>query len=215
VDAGVERESGYASDVTRTFPVSGRFSDEQRAIYEVVLAAQEAALGAIRPGANWRDVHDRAALTIASGLTDLGLLRGDPEEAVAAGAHALFFPHGLGHPLGLDVHDLHDLGDAVAYPADQPRSSQFGTAFLRFGRDLEEGMVMTVEPGVYFIPALLDRWRQEGRHAAFVDYDRAAAFRGFGGIRIEDDVLVTASGVRTLGPPIPKAPAEVEAAMRA
>jgi Xaa-Pro aminopeptidase len=214
VDAGLETSAGYASDVTRTAPVSGRFTPEQLGVYEVVLAAHQAAIGGMRPGANWRDLHDLAAQTVAGGLRDLGLMRGDPEEAVAEGAHALFFPHGLGHPLGLDVHDFHDLGDAVAYPPDRPRSEAFGTRFLRFGRDLEEGMVMTVEPGVYFIPALLDRWRQEGRHAAFIDYERAEAFRDLGGVRIEDDVLVEASGARVLGPEIPRSPEAVEAAVR-
>ncbi len=213
LDTGVETEHGYASDITRTFPVSGRFSDEQRAVYETVLRAQEDVIGAMRPGVNFRDLHLRAARVIAEGLVEIGLMRGDPEAAVAAGAHALFFVHGLGHPLGLDVHDVHDLGDAVAYPPDAPRSEQFGLAYLRFGRDLEAGMVMTVEPGVYFIPALIDRWRGEGRHTEFVDYDAVEAYRGFGGIRIEDDVLVTARGARVLGPGIPKAPDEVEAAM--
>lgn len=215
IDAGLETELGYAADLTRTAPVSGRFAPVQRDLYAVVLAALDAVVDAMRPGANWRALHDLAARVLARGLVDLGLLHGDPEEAVAAGAHALFFPHGIGHPLGLDVHDLHDLGDAVAYPPEAPRSTAFGTRALRFGRDLRASMVMTVEPGLYLIPALLARWRAEGRHRAFVNYDRAEALLPFGGIRIEDDVLVTETGARRLGAPLPRAPEEVEAAVGA
>ncbi len=214
LDSGVETAEGYASDITRTIPVSGVFSDQQRAVYEIVLRAEEEAIEAMRPGVNFRDLHLAAALTLAAGLKDLGLMKGDVDDAVAAGAHALFFPHGLGHPLGLDVHDLHDFGDTFAYPDDAPRSDQFGTAFLRFGRDLEAGHVMTIEPGCYFIPPLIDRWRSEGRHTEFIDYDKLDAYRDFGGIRIEDDVLCTEDGSRILGPAIPKAVADIEAAMR-
>lgn len=213
LDSGVETAEGYASDVTRTIPVSGRFSDEQRAVYEIVLRAEEDAIGAMRPGVNFRNLHLRAARTIADGLNDLGLMRGDMGDAVEVGAHALFFPHGLGHLLGLDVHDLHDFGDTFAYPDDQPRSDQFGLAFLRFGRDLRAGHAVTIEPGIYFIPALIDRWRDEGRHTEFIDFDAVERYRNFGGIRIEDDVLCTDDGARVLGPGIPKSVAEVEAAM--
>lgn len=215
IDAGLETASGYASDISRTMPVSGGFTDVQRALYEIVLEARDEAIAMMRPGVSYRDVHDRASRSVAAGLIGLGLMRGDPDEAVAAGAHALFFVHGVGHPLGLDVHDLHDLGDAVAYPADRPRSRQFGTGFLRFGRTLEEGMVMTVEPGIYFIPALIDRWRAEGRHADFIRYDAVARLRELGGIRLEDDVLVTADGVRVLGPGIPASVEDVEAPVAA
>ena len=214
IDAGVETPAGYASDITRTVPVSGTFTGRQREIYEIVLAAQLAAIAEIVPGASFRAVHDRASRVIASGLTKLGLMRGDPAEAVAAGAHALFFAHGLGHPLGLDVHDLHDLGDEVAYDPDQPRSQKFGTRFLRFGRTVKQGMVLTVEPGIYFIPALIDSWRAENRHADFIDYGAVDRYRTFGGIRIEDDVLCEEAGSRVLGPDIPKLPHEVEEAMR-
>lgn len=213
LDSGVETAEGYASDITRTIPVSGRFSDEQRAVYEIVLRAEEDAIDAMRPGVNFRDLHLRAARVIADGLKDLGLMRGDMGDAVEAGAHALFFPHGLGHPIGLDVHDLHDFGDTFAYPEDQPRSDQFGLAFLRFGRDLRAGHVMTIEPGIYFIPALIDRWGEEGRHTEFIDFDAVERYRGFGGIRIEDDVLCTVDGARVLGPGIPKSVEAVEAAM--
>ncbi|MEP0548060.1 MAG: aminopeptidase P family protein [Rhodothermales bacterium] len=213
LDSGVETPEGYASDITRTIPVSGRFSDEQRAIYEIVLRAEEDAIAAVRPGVNFRDLHLAAARTIADGLKGVGLMRGDVDDAVEAGAHALFFPHGLGHPIGLDTHDVQDLGDTYAYPADRPRSDQFGLGFLRFARDLAPGHVMTIEPGCYFIPPLIDRWRSEGRHTAFIDYDAVDRFRDFGGIRIEDDVLCTDDGPRVLGPGIPKSVGDVETAM--
>jgi Xaa-Pro aminopeptidase len=170
----------------------------------------------MRPGVPFRDVHTLAARTIASGLKDLGLMRGDVDEAVAAGAHALFFVHGLGHALGLDVHDLEALGeDRVGYGDAFKRSAQFGTRFLRFARPLAPGYVLTVEPGVYLVDPLIDAWKAEGRHAAFIDYDEVERWRGLGGIRIEDDVVVTENGHRVIGPPIPKTAADVEAAVRA
>ncbi len=214
MDSGAESASGYASDITRTFPVSGRFSDRQRQIYEIVLAAQMAVISAAGPSHDNREMHRLAARTIAGGLTALGLMKGNPDNAVEVGAHALFFPHGIGHMMGLDVHDMEDLGDIVGYPEGEERSTQFGLAFLRMTRPLEPGFVITVEPGIYFIPALIDQWRAENRHAEFIDYERANEFREFGGIRIEDDVLITADGCRVLGPGIPKTVDEVEAAMR-
>lgn len=215
IDSGVEAPPGhYCSDITRTFPVSGRFRPEQRAIYEVVLAAQLAVIRAASPAVSNRDLHLVAARTIAAGLVDVGLMRGDPEEAVAEGAHALFFVHGIGHMLGLDVHDMEDLGDVVGYPRGEKRSAQFGMSFLRLAKKLRPGFVITDEPGVYFVPALIDRWQAEKRHERFIDYAAVRKLRGFGGVRIEDDLLVTADGCRVLGKPIPKAVAEVEAAMQ-
>ena len=215
-DAGaVAPGSGYAADVTRVAPVGGAFSERQRAVVEVVIDAQEAAIGACRAGALFRDVHRLASVRIAEGLGALGLMTGDPEEAVEAGAHALFFAHGLGHPMGLDVHDLEGLGeDHVGYDDEVQRSEQFGTRFLRYGRRIDAGHVMTVEPGVYLIDALIDAWKAEGRHAAFLAYDEIDRWRGLGGVRIEDDVLVTDGAPRVLGPGIPKRPAEVEAVVR-
>ena len=213
VDSGAESPGFYASDITRTMPVSGRFSQQQREVYEVVLAANMAAIGAAGPGTSNRDLHLLAARTIASGLKDIGLMQGDVDAAVEAGAHALFFVHGLGHMMGLDVHDMEDLGDAVGYEVGEERSTQFGLAYLRLARKLEPGFVFTIEPGIYFIPALIDRWREDGMHRDFINYDRLEAYRSFGGIRIEDDVLITDSGSRVLGPPIPKTVDEVEAAM--
>ena len=213
VDSGAESSRWYASDITRTFPVSGRYSQQQRDVYEVVLAAETNAIAAAEPGVNNRDLHFIAARTIASGLKDLGLMQGDVDAAVEAGAHALFFPHGIGHMLGQDVHDMEDLGDIVGYPEGEERSSQFGLAFLRLARDLAAGWVITVEPGIYFIPALIDSWQSEGRHRDFILYSNIEVFRSFGGIRIEDDVLITDDGCRVLGPGIPKTIAEVEGAM--
>jgi len=213
VDSGAEAPSGYASDITRTFPVSGRFSNRQREIYEVALAANQAAIAAAAPGVTNRELHLLAARTIASGLRDIGLMRGDVDAAVEAGAHAMFFVHGLGHMMGLDVHDMEDLGDVVGYEQGEERSTQFGLAYLRLARPLEEGFVITIEPGIYFIPALIDRWRADDLHSEFICYDRVEEYRSFGGIRIEDDVLITDSGSRVLGPMIPKTVADIEAAM--
>ncbi len=213
IDSGAESALGYASDITRTFPVSGRFSTRQRAIYDVVLAAQRAAIRATRPGVTYRDVHLIAATVVAEGLIAEGLMRGSAEEAVLAGAHALFFPHGLGHALGIDVHDMEDLGDVVGYGEGEARSEQFGLNFLRFARELKPGYVMTAEPGIYFVPALIDQWAEAGTAAEFIDYVALAGWRDFGGIRIEDDVLVTETGSRVLGPPIPKGPDAIESAM--
>lgn len=212
-DSGAESPNGYAGDITRTFPVNGRFSSVQKEIYETVLSMQLGAIDAIKPGIPFRDVHLISCRILAERLNAIGLMKGDPASAVEAGAHALFFPHGLGHMMGLDVHDMEDLGDVVGYPKGEARSSQFGLNFLRMSRPLEERFVLTVEPGIYFIPALIDRWAGERRHKDFIVYENLDAFRTFGGCRIEDDVLVTKTGARVLGPGIPKTVAEVEAAM--
>jgi Xaa-Pro aminopeptidase len=212
IDSGAESPSWYASDITRTFPVNGRYTDRQRQIYEIVLSAQMAVISSAGPTHDNREMHRLAARTIAGGLTALGLMRGNPDDAVEVGAHALFFPHGIGHMMGLDVHDMEDLGDIVGYPEGEKRSTQFGLAFLRMTRRLEPGFVITVEPGIYFIPALIDQWRSDGRHSDFIDYDRVETFKGFGGIRIEDDILITEEGCRVLGPGIPKTVNDVEAA---
>ena len=211
VDSGAESPEHYASDITRTFPVSGRFSPVQRSVYETVLNSQLAAIEAIGPGVRFLDVHLEAARVIVKGLKELNLMKGDVEEAVSAGAHALFFPHGLGHMMGLDVHDMENLGeDHVGYDETITRSRQFGLSALRMARALRPGFVLTVEPGVYFIPALMDQWAREEKHASFINYSELSAFREFGGIRIEDDVLVTDTGHRVLGPGIPKTVEEIE-----
>ena len=214
-DAGAETEMCYASDITRTFPVGGKFSTQQTDIYNIVLSANMQTIDASAPGRTNREVHLMAAKIIATGLKDLGILKGDLEEAVAAGAHALFFPHGLGHMLGLDVHDMEGLGEnSVGYTEFLKRSEQFGLAYLRMGRELEPGFVMTIEPGCYFIPALIEQWKSEKKLQQFINYDAAENYLGFGGIRIEDDILITDSGSRVLGTPIPKTVEEVEATMQ-
>ncbi len=212
-DTGVESPLHYACDITRSIPVGGRFNRRQRDIYEAVLFGQLTAIRAIRPGVRYKDVHLAAAAAMVSRLKDLKLMKGDASAAVAQGAHALFFPHGLGHMLGLDVHDMEGLGEThVGYDGSVRRSEQFGLAYLRMGRELRPGHVLTVEPGIYFIPALIDDWRAKGKFTEFIDYDRVERFRDFGGIRIEDDVLITDRGCRVLGPPIPKTVADVEEA---
>ena len=212
-DTGAESPLHYACDITRTIPVGGRFNRRQRDIYEAVLFGQMTALRAIRPGVRYKDVHLSVAAALVSRLKDLKLMKGDGEAAVAQGAHALFFPHGLGHMLGLDVHDMEGLGEThVGYDGAVRRSEQFGLAYLRMARELRPGHVLTVEPGIYFIPALIDDWRAKGKFVDFIDYDRVDRFRDFGGVRIEDDVVITDSGCRVLGPPIPKTVADVEEA---
>jgi Xaa-Pro aminopeptidase len=215
-DCGAEAPSGYASDITRSIPVGGKFNVRQKAVYEIVLAGQESAIKAVKPGVNYKDIHLQTARVMAAGLKDLGLMKGDTDAAVEAGAHALFFPHGLGHNLGLDVHDMEDLGENhVGYGEKVERSSQFGLAYLRMARVLRPGHVLTVEPGLYFIPALVALWGKEKKYREFIAYDAVEKFLDFGGVRIEDDVLVTEKGHRVLGPPIPKTVADVEKACRA
>ena len=211
-DAGAETEMCYSSDITRTFPVGGKFSEQQKDIYNIVLKANTETIKASLPGVTYREVHLQAARIIAGGLKDLGIMKGDVEEAVAAGAHALFFPHGLGHMLGLDVHDMEGLGENhVGYTDTLKRSDQFGLAYLRMGRELEPGFVITNEPGCYFIPALIKQWRSEKKFEQFINYSKVDSYLGFGGVRIEDDVLITDTGSRVLGTPIPKTVEEVEA----
>jgi len=217
LDAGAERASGYCADVTRTWPVSGTFGPEAGDVYDVVLAAEQTAIAAVKPGARFRDLHLAAARVIADGLVQLGLLRGDVDGLVEAGAHALFFPHGLGHLLGLDVHDLEAFGDAVAYAPGRVRSKQFGTAYLRLDLDLAPGMCVTIEPGLYFVPAILHDQEFRARFKAQADFERAERFlalndgRGFGGVRIEDDVLCTVAGHDVLTAAIPKERSAIEA----
>ena len=214
MDSGAESPLHYASDITRTFPVGGKFSTMQAEVYSVVLSAQKAAIEMIRPAVSYKDVHLHAVRIICSGLKDLGLMKGDVNEAVASGAHALFMPHGLGHMLGLDVHDMEEYGeDNVGYDQHCVRSDQFGLRSLRLARKLEAGFVLTVEPGVYFINGLIDKWKAEGHNQDFICYDVLDKYRGFGGIRIEDDILVTEKNARVLGKSIPKDIAEIESVM--
>ena len=211
-DSGAESPLHYASDITRTIPVSGKFTDRQKDVYNIVLEAQEKAMAATVPGVEFRDVHVLAGKVLAQGLKGLGLMKGDVDEAVHAGAHALFFQCGLGHMMGLDVHDMEDLGEQyVGYTDTIKRNPQFGICSLRMGKALEVGHVMTVEPGLYFIPQLIDQWKAENKLSQFINYDAVEKYRDFGGIRLEDDVLVVKDGCRILGKPIPKTIEEVEA----
>jgi len=210
-DSGAETNMHYAADITRTFPVSGKFTPQQKDIYEIVLKSQMEAIAASKPGIRNKDIHLQTALIIADGLKNLGLIKGNIEEAVHNGAHALFFPHGLGHMMGLDVHDMENYGeDNVGYDQEVKRSDQFGLAYLRLGRKLREGFVVTIEPGVYFIPELIQKWKGENKFTEFINYDKAEQYIGFSGVRIEDDILITADGSRVLGRPIPKTIADVE-----
>jgi Xaa-Pro aminopeptidase len=210
-DCGAENSMHYAADITRTFPVSGRFTSQQREVYEIVLRAQTEAIDSIKPGIKNLDIHLKAVTVITEGLKNLGLMKGDISESVKAGAHALFMPHGLGHMMGLDVHDMENLGeDLVGYDQEVKRSDQFGLAYLRLGKKLQPGYVLTVEPGIYFIPELIRNWQKQKKYDQYIDYDRIGDYFEFGGIRIEDDVLVTEEGHRVLGQPIPKTVNDVE-----
>jgi len=210
-DAGAETTMNYCSDFTRTIPVSGKYTNQQREIYQLVLDANMRAIEMSAPGVRFLDVHLTAAKVIVAGLKDLGLMKGNVDEAVTQGAHALFFPHGLGHMMGLDVHDMEGLGeDFVGYDETISRSKQFGTAYLRLAKKLQPGYVFTDEPGIYFIPALIDMWKKENKFSNFINYDKVESYRSFGGIRIEDDLLITADGCRILGKPIPKTVNEIE-----
>ncbi|MGX8708348.1 MAG: M24 family metallopeptidase, partial [Bacteroidales bacterium] len=200
IDAGAEVPSHYCSDNTRTLPTGGKFTQKQKDIYEIVLTANDYAREAARPGVTYRDVHLGASKIIVQGLKNLGLVRGDVDEMVVAGVQGLFMPHGLGHNMGLDVHDMEDLGENyVGYDPDQTRAKQLGLGSLRMARKLVPGHVITDEPGIYFIPALIEKWKSEGHNAQFVNFDKLESYYDFGGIRLEDDLLIIPTGARILG----------------
>jgi len=210
-DCGAESDMHYSADLTRTTPVGGRFTQRQKEIYEIVLKANTESIKNAGPEISNRDLHLGAGRIIASGLKDLGLMKGDIDSAVAEGAHALFMPHGLGHMMGLDVHDMEGLGENyVGYNDEVRRSTQFGFKSLRFALPYKPGHVFTVEPGIYFIPELFAKWKSEGLHKAFINYDKVETYLDFGGIRIEDDVLITPDGCRMLGRTAPKTVSEIE-----
>jgi Xaa-Pro aminopeptidase len=214
-DAAAESSEGYATDITRTVPVGGKFSTKQREIYDLVLKAEEEVINNIYPGSPYKDLHNKASYILAEGLKTLGLLKGDINDIVENGAHALFFPHGIGHMLGLDVHDMEDLGEEyVGYDEETTRSEQFGTSALRIARKLRPGFVVTVEPGIYFIPPLIELWKKEKKFEAYINYKKVEDYLDFGGIRIEDNVLVTEKGSKVLGKPIPKKAEDIEAIMQ-
>jgi len=213
-DAGAENNAHYVSDISRTVPVGGKFSTRQKEIYEIVLKANAESIEQIRPGMLFRDIHLNCARIIADGLKSLGLMKGDMEEAVAEGAQALFFPHGLGHMLGLDAHDMEGLGeDHVGYNDEIRRASQFGLASLRLGKKLEERFVVTIEPGIYFIPLLIEQWKQAGKWSRFINFEKVETYTDFGGVRIEDNIVVTSDGQLNLSREIPKSVAEIESVM--
>ncbi|MBR3021953.1 MAG: aminopeptidase P family protein [Bacteroidaceae bacterium] len=213
LDAGAEVASHYCGDLSSTCPVSGTFDERQRTIFDICLNAHRTAVAALAPGVPFRDVHIKACTAIAEGMKSIGLMKGDVHEAVEAGAHAMFFPCGLGHMMGLDVHDMENLGEVWVGYNGQPKSTLFGIKSLRLARPLEPGFVFTIEPGIYFIPELIDRWRAEGRFKDFLCYDAIDKFRNLGGLRNEEDYLITANGCRRLGtkykPMTPEEMAEV------
>lgn len=211
IDAGAEIELGYAGDMSSTVPADKTFTPKQRAVYEIQNAMHLAAVNALRPGIPYMEVYELTARTLVDGMKGLGLMKGNTEDAVREGAHALFYPHGLGHMMGLDVHDMENLGEVWVGYDGQPKSTQFGRKSQRLARPLEPGFVLTVEPGVYFIPELMDKWQGEKKFMDFVNYDKLQEYRNFGGIRNEEDYLITADGARRLGKKIPLTPEEVEA----
>lgn len=202
-DVGAETEMHYAGDITRTFPVGKEFTLLQKEMYQIVLDAHHSAIEALKPGTRFMDIHLLACKKLAEGLKELGLMKGNMEDAVNQGAHALFFQCGLGHMMGLDVHDMEDLGEHfVGYTQDLQKSTQFGLKFLRLGKELERGFVLTVEPGIYIIPQLIDLWQNEKRHTNYINYGKLSIYRDFGGIRVEDNFLITESGFQLLGEPL-------------
>lgn len=215
-DCGGETINNYSSDNTRTFPVNGKFTQRQLEIYSIVEECHDYVLDVARAGVKYMDVHFAVCRLMTERLKELGLMKGDVDEAVAAGAHAMFLPHGLGHMMGMDVHDMESF-DQINVGFDEetrPRLDQFGTNCLRMGRRLEEGFVVTDEPGIYFIPALIDDWKKSGHCAEFLNFDKLETYKDFGGIRIEDDVLITKDGCRFIGEKrIPYHPKDVEAFM--
>lgn len=211
VDAGAETEMGYAGDLSSTFPVSNTFTNEQKEIYEICLAGHDAAIDMLKPGIAFKDVYYQSARTIMEGLKELGFVKGNIEDALINGAHAMFFPCGLGHMMGLDVHDMEDLGEVYVGWDGLPKSTQFGLKSLRLGRKLEPGFVLTIEPGIYFIPDLIDLWKANKTNADYLNFDKIDTYRNFGGLRNEEDFLITKDGKRLLGKQKPKTIEQVEA----
>ena len=210
LDAGAESQMHYAGDLSSTFPVSKKFTAIQKQIYQASLKAHEAAVNTIASGIRFREVHFAACRSIASSMKELGLMKGDVDDAVAEGAHALFFPCGTGHMMGLDVHDMEDLGEVWVGYDGEPKSTQFGLKSLRFAKELRPGHVFTIEPGIYFIPELIDLWKSSGKFSDFLNWSEIEKFRNFGGIRNEEDFLVTENGYRLLGKAKPKTIEEIE-----
>lgn len=211
IDAGAETAMGYAGDMSSTIPADKRFTSRQKEVYDIQVASHLAAVNALRPGIPFKEVYELSSKVIVEGMKSLGLMKGDADEAVRAGAHAMFFPCGLGHMMGLDVHDMENLGEVYVGYDGEPKSTQFGRKSLRLGRKLEPGFVLTIEPGVYFIPELIDLWKGEKRFTEFINYDKLETYKDFSGIRNEEDYLITKNGARRLGKKIPLTTDEVEA----
>jgi Xaa-Pro aminopeptidase len=210
-DCGAETGMHYAGDLTRTFPVSNTFTTIQRDVYDIVLHAHGSAVALLQPGKPFRDIHLHACEKLTEGLQQLGIMKGDAKEAVSMGAHALFFPCGLGHMMGLDTHDMENLGEQyVGYNDEIKKSTQFGLKSLRLAKPLEEGFVVTVEPGLYFNPALIDEWEANNQFGSFINYDKLKAYRNLTGIRVEEDFVITQNGSRVLGNPLAKTANEIE-----
>ncbi len=214
-DSGAENTYGYAGDITRTFPVNGRFSGRQKELYALVLKMETDSIALVKPGITYRSIHIEANKIMLEGLKSMGMVKGDVEDMVREGVGGLFMPHGLGHMIGMDVHDMENLGEQAVGYGNMERSKQLGLKSLRLARTLEEGFVLTVEPGIYFIPELIHKMRQEGKWSSFVNYDVLEDYTSFGGIRIEDNVLVTNQSHQVLGKPIPKTIVEIEELMNA
>ena len=211
LDAGAENKLHYAGDMSSTFPVSQKFTERQIEIYQIALNAHNAAIDALKPGVNYKEIHFTAARKIFDGLKELGFTKGNTEEAVQSGAHALFFPCGTGHLMGLDVHDMENLGEQYVGYAGESKSTLFGLKSLRLGRELKPGYVLTIEPGIYFIPELIDLWKSQNKFTDFINYDKVEKYKDFSGTRNEEDILITESGHKILGKPLAKTIEDVEA----
>lgn len=210
LDCGAETAMGYAGDLSSTMPVSASFTERQREIYNITLASHDGAIEMLRPGVPFKDIYYQACRIIVNGLKDLNLMKGDTEEALQSGAHAMFFPCGLGHQMGLDIHDMENLGEVYVGYDGQPKSKQFGLKSLRLAKPLKPGLVLTIEPGIYFIPSLIDMWRSENRFTDFINYDNLEAYKDFGGIRNEENFVITEDGYKLLGKKKPKTIEDVE-----
>lgn len=211
LDCGAENGMHYAGDMSSTFPVDKTFTNRQKEIYQIALNAHNAAINKLKPDVTFKDVHLTACRTVAEGMKQMGFMKGDLDEAIRQGAHALFFQCGTGHMMGMDVHDMENLGEVCVGYDGEAKSTQFGLKSLRLGRKLEPGFVLTIEPGIYFIPELIDMWKAEKRFEQFINYDKVEEYKDFGGLRNEEDFLITSDGARLLGKPIPKSIADVEA----
>ena len=211
LDAGAETAMGYAGDLSSTVPVNGKFTSRQRDIYSICLDSHNTSISMLQPGIHFREVYFESARVIVRGLKDLGLMKGNVDDAIEHGAHALFFPCGLGHMMGLDVHDMEDLGEVYVGYGGEPKSTQFGLKSLRLGRKMEPGFVFTIEPGIYFIPELIDNWKAKNHNIDYINYDKVEDYRTFGGLRNEENFLITESGCELLGKPKPKSIEDVEA----